>query len=72
MDTPQTLQNQHIPIWRRPADRRTKSVGFRIFKDQDSKLKEKFEGNSSALIRILIDMYFGGELPSVDEKLKKE
>lgn len=56
---------QDIPAYRRPADRRTTTVTFRIYQDQDTKLQECYDGSSSALARFLLDKYFNGELPDV-------
>lgn len=65
MDTPQTPSNQQVPFYRRPAARRTTLSSFRIYEDQDSNLKDCYDGSSSALIRFLLDKYFGGELPEL-------
>ena len=71
MATPQTIENRtdtkdtQIPSYRRPADRPTTTLGVRIYKDQVSKLDDCYEGNSSALVRFLLDKYFNNEFPSL-------
>lgn len=61
----ETAAVSEVPAYRRPADRRTTTITFRIYQDQDSKLRENYDGNSSALIRFLLDKYFNGELTAV-------
>lgn len=59
-----------IPAYRRPANRPATSIGFRIYKDQDQKLKEQYPLQASELVRALLDKFFRGEIPDVKEQLK--
>lgn len=54
-----------VPYYRRPADRRTTIVPFRIYRDQKDNLEANYEGRSSELVRFLLDKYFKNELPEV-------
>jgi hypothetical protein len=64
MAPPQLIENT-VPAHRRPADRPTTTLGVRIYKDQIVKLDDCYEGNSSALVRFLLDKYFNNEFPTL-------
>lgn len=62
MPNSQTTDSLEVPAYRRPADRRTNTKTFRLYKDQIKLLEENYPESSSNLIRFLLDKYFGGEL----------
>jgi hypothetical protein len=65
MHTPQTADSVEVPAYRRPAERRTNTKTFRLFRDQVELLDENYPESSSALIRFLLDKYFNGEMREV-------
>jgi hypothetical protein len=62
----------HTPPYQQTAIRRTEIKGFRIYRDQITRLQASFNGNSSKLIRVLLDSFFDGDLPNVEKKLNRE
>jgi len=55
----------------RTTGKKTKMAGFRIYQEQADKLKSDYEGNTSVLVRLLLEQYFNGELPEVETKYKQ-
>lgn len=58
--------------WYRTTGAKTIQTGFRIYKSQLERLKLEYEGNTSALVRFLLEKYFAGELPEIEAQFKKE
>lgn len=52
--------------------KKTVSVGFRLFKEQADRLKLAYDGNTSAVVRMLLEKLFNGELPEVETKLNQQ
>jgi len=50
--------------WNKPAGTKTEIRGFRIFKYQNERLVAEYQGNTSALVRFLLDKYFNDKLPA--------
>jgi hypothetical protein len=65
INTMATPQNTSAPWYRKPSDRPTTPRTFRIYKEHLSIIEEK-SIEASALVRILLDKYFKGELPEVE------
>lgn len=55
----------------RKTGKKTKMAGFRIYQEQADKLKLDYAGNTSVLIRLLLEKYFNGELPQVETEYKQ-
>ena len=56
----------------RKTNRPTIMTSMRIFKDQRVKLiAQGYDGNSSVLIRLLLDKFFADEIPDVREKYQQ-
>jgi hypothetical protein len=54
----------------RHTGQKTEVVGIRVFASQKQRLNEEFDGNASALVRILLDKYFSGSLPDVEKEFQ--
>jgi hypothetical protein len=64
--TPRVYDGYH-----RNTGRKTEMAAFRIFQDQNAALSAKFSGNRSALVRILLEQFLSGALPSVAAEFKQ-
>lgn len=49
----------------------TEVIAARVFADQKAKLNTEYEGNASALIRLLLEEYFAGRLPMAKIKFQQ-
>lgn len=58
--------------WYKTTGQKTIQAGFRIYLEQHKKLKKEYEGNTSALVRLLLEKYFAGEFPEIEAQFKKE
>jgi hypothetical protein len=56
-----TDQNSAVPFYLRTAERRKTPKTFNIYTEHSEILKQDYKDNSSALIRFLMDKYFGVE-----------
>jgi hypothetical protein len=63
--------NNEIPVYRRPADRRTEHAGFRIYRDQADYLKKNHKGDSSKLIRFLLDSFINKRMESTHHEFER-
>lgn len=52
--------------------KKTVATAFRIYQEQADKLKQVYDGNTSVLVRMLLDKFFSGELPEVETKLNQQ
>jgi hypothetical protein len=68
MSTPPTNQ---IFDYNRTTGQKTAVVGIRVFATQKDKLAKEYEGNASALVRLLLDEYFSGRLPMAKIKFNQ-
>lgn len=50
--------------WNKPAGNKTEIKGFRIFTYQRERLNQDYNGNTSALVRFLLDKYFDNKIPA--------
>ena len=55
-------QQKVIPWYWQPAERRTKAIRARIYRDQAEYLEQEFGSESSRLIRFLLDQYIAGKV----------
>ena len=64
--TPRAYDGYH-----RNTGRKTEMAAFRIFTDQNAALTAKYSGNRSALVRILLERFLSGTMPSVEAEFKQ-
>ena len=57
--------------YHRNTGRKTEMAAFRIFADQNAVLSAKYSGNRSVLVRILLEQFLSGTLPSVEAEFKQ-
>jgi len=57
--------------YHRNTGRKTTMKTFRIFAEDAKNLSENFAGNSSVVVRAVLEMFFKGELPQVTERIKQ-
>lgn len=55
----------------RNTGKKTTMKTFRVYAEDAQALKEGYEGNASLVIRIMLEMFFKGELPSVEAKFNQ-
>ena len=55
----------------RKPEKKTVTMTLRVFEDQADIMKEKYEGNSSVIVRLLLDRFLKGLEPEVEDKYKK-
>ena len=55
--------------FRKVTGRKTTLTAFRVYKEQYDFLKSKYEGNTSVVIRFILDKLLNGDMPDVDEHL---
>ena len=60
-----TTSDPSAPWYRKPSDRPTTPRTFRIYREHLSTIE------ASALVRLLLDKYFKGELPEVEAAYAK-
>jgi hypothetical protein len=58
------------PWYRQPSDRPKVAKTFKIYKEHLPILQNEYGEKSSALIRLLMDLYFKGKLPQVEQEWK--
>lgn len=68
----QVIEEKEVPAYRKPADRRTESVGFRIYRDQSEYLDNNLKSDKSKLIRFLLDYYIQGKIGSPEIEFQTE
>ena len=55
----------------RNTGKKTTMKTFRVYQEDAIALKNGYEGNASLVIRTMLEMFFKGELPSVEMKYKQ-
>lgn len=58
------MAQKQIYDWNKPSGNKTEIKGFRIFSYQRERLTKEYDGNTSALVRFLLDKYFNDKLPA--------
>jgi hypothetical protein len=67
MATIKSTTTTNVPWYQQPAERPKTNKTFFIYKEHSKILEESYQGNSSALVRLLMDHFFGGKLPEIEE-----
>jgi len=50
---------------------KTRMTGVRIYQSQFDTLTERYNGNISVLVRLLLEKYLAGELPTVTQEFEQ-
>jgi hypothetical protein len=58
-------------FYRKP-NKKTKMATFRIYEEDFVKLKTDYEGNMGLLVRVMLEQFFQGKLPSVEAAFKQQ